>query len=329
MNRTGLIRLGGLAAVVGGVPYAAHGLVIVICTPNCPASLSSKTSVLFVLLLLGAMAAITALHALQWRLYGWAGAVASLTTFIGLTLTLVGGLGEVLATSPSARMADWYHLTGYFLFGGMLVAPIGSILLGVMTMGAGVLPWWGGAHSRKSSLGICYSSAGRSSLGTHRLRHLPNGSAKHCTSFASTVRSRGREAMRAMSVIRYVIFGAVGFSIGWAVAGLLNTIFTALLAPCLHFIHRCRLWLTCCRISRGSLPGHVWVRPWGWDWPSSTYVQAGSWYRSASSSSCWGFRTSCTPVVPTRGRCCGSFPNTGAGKLRANTCVAAGQTLRR
>jgi MFS family permease len=37
--------------------------------------------------------------------------------------------------------------------------------------------------------------------------------------------------MRAISVMRLVIFGAVGFGIGWAVAGFFNTAFIAITAP--------------------------------------------------------------------------------------------------
>jgi hypothetical protein len=37
--------------------------------------------------------------------------------------------------------------------------------------------------------------------------------------------------MRATSVMRFVIYGAVGFCVGWAVTGFINTVFTALFAP--------------------------------------------------------------------------------------------------
>jgi hypothetical protein len=37
--------------------------------------------------------------------------------------------------------------------------------------------------------------------------------------------------MRVTSMMRFVVFGAVGFSAGWAVAGFLNTAFTVLLVP--------------------------------------------------------------------------------------------------
>ena len=39
--------------------------------------------------------------------------------------------------------------------------------------------------------------------------------------------------MRATSVMWFVLLGAAGFSVGWAVAGFLNTVFTAPLAPLL------------------------------------------------------------------------------------------------
>jgi hypothetical protein len=39
------------------------------------------------------------------------------------------------------------------------------------------------------------------------------------------------EAMRATSVMRYVVLGAIGFGVGWAVAGLFNTALVALTEP--------------------------------------------------------------------------------------------------
>ena len=100
MRRTVLIRLGGLAAIVGGAGYAMFGLVILLRAPNLPEGISFLQSVLDVLLVLGATAAIVALHALQRERYGWTGTVASLTAFTGVALILVGALGEVLASSP-------------------------------------------------------------------------------------------------------------------------------------------------------------------------------------------------------------------------------------
>jgi hypothetical protein len=140
-----LIRLGGLAAMVGGVIYATLGWVIFLRAPNLPESIGFIQSALFILLLLGAMAAIAALHALQRQRHGWARTtVASLIAFIGAVLILVGGLGELLASSPADRTTEWYYMTGNFLLVGLLVATVGIIALGIFTLEAGVLPWWCG-----------------------------------------------------------------------------------------------------------------------------------------------------------------------------------------
>jgi hypothetical protein len=37
--------------------------------------------------------------------------------------------------------------------------------------------------------------------------------------------------MRAMNVMRFIVFGAVGFGIGWAIAGFFNSVFIAITAP--------------------------------------------------------------------------------------------------
>jgi hypothetical protein len=40
-----------------------------------------------------------------------------------------------------------------------------------------------------------------------------------------------QEAMRPTSVLRFVLYGAIGFGIGWAVAGLFNVVFAAITDP--------------------------------------------------------------------------------------------------
>jgi hypothetical protein len=48
---------------------------------------------------------------------------------------------------------------------------------------------------------------------------------------AGSVHGGRQEAMRATSVMRFVIFGAVGFGIGWAIAGFLTSGFLAITLP--------------------------------------------------------------------------------------------------
>ena len=81
MKRTSLIRLGGLAAIVGGVVYAGVALLT---GPYFVEYLYYMSEIgygfIAVLLPLGAMAAIAALHLLHRESYGRAGAAVSLQT---------------------------------------------------------------------------------------------------------------------------------------------------------------------------------------------------------------------------------------------------------
>jgi hypothetical protein len=140
MKRTSLIRLGGLAAMVGGVVYAG---VAFLAGPYFAETLYYMSEIgygyIAVLLPLGAMAAIAALHALQREHYGSAGALASLMAFVGLAL-FTGALtvGVVFSTSLG------FDLPFNVLLIGLLVATIGISLLGALTIATGILPRWCG-----------------------------------------------------------------------------------------------------------------------------------------------------------------------------------------
>src|SRR5215211_2906182 len=112
MKRIGLIWLGGLAAMVGGVVYAALGLLM-----------GFGAQLFYVLLGIGAMGAIAALHALQRRHYGLSGAVASMTTFVGVAMIVVSEFAGALGYAMEAA--------GIILFlAGLLVAFAGTLALG-------------------------------------------------------------------------------------------------------------------------------------------------------------------------------------------------------
>lgn len=90
------------------------------------------------LLLLGAAAAIAGLHRVQRERYGLVGALASLTAFVGVVLIVVGSVVEALggpAFEPSLL----------FLISGLLIATLGLVGLGAVTMAVRVLPKWVGA----------------------------------------------------------------------------------------------------------------------------------------------------------------------------------------
>jgi len=130
MNRTSLIRLGGLAPiVVGGGIFAVQRSLLL--TPR------GTNIVVLVLFLLSVMAVIVALHLLQRERYGYAGALASAlasaAAFVGVVLIFWGFTGL-----PSFGGDVLLEVVG------MLVGTIGIVALGIFTLAAGVLPWWCG-----------------------------------------------------------------------------------------------------------------------------------------------------------------------------------------
>jgi hypothetical protein len=135
MKRTSLIRLGGLAGIVGGVAYTALGLLVPFLEP-----------MFFVLLALGAIVAIAALHALQRERYGLPGTLASLTVFIGVVLVLGSNLGFT-------EGLPWPLPERIFMV-GVLIAALGMVALGIATIAARVLPWWCGVALMVGGIGF-------------------------------------------------------------------------------------------------------------------------------------------------------------------------------
>ena len=130
-----LVRLGGLAAMVGGVGVVVVWLVAGGDWLGSPLASPATHS-----LMVGAMAAIAALHALQRQRYGLPGTVASLAAFFGLAMYLVG--------AGLAYARDDFFLafrdTTFLIVVGLLLATLGLIGLGLVTMNGPVLPWWCG-----------------------------------------------------------------------------------------------------------------------------------------------------------------------------------------
>jgi hypothetical protein len=127
MKHALLIRLGGLAAMVGGVASATLGLLYALHARG--ASLGSTGIALqkghyqnqvLTMLLVGVLAAIAALHILQRSNYGSVGALASLTAFVGVAMTAGGNLvGELIPTMvlvaiilPVCSWAYWQRRRG-------------------------------------------------------------------------------------------------------------------------------------------------------------------------------------------------------------------------
>ena len=130
-----LVRLGGLAVMVCGV-----GVVVLWLVAGGDWLASPLASPAIHLLMVGALAAIVALHVLQNQRYGLPGIVASLAAFVGLTMYLLG--------AGIAYARDDFFLafgdTMFLVVLGLLLATLGLIALAIVTINGRVLPWWCG-----------------------------------------------------------------------------------------------------------------------------------------------------------------------------------------
>ncbi len=138
MSSSNLIRLAGLAPIVGGVIYILSAVVARLYVSRYrppPEGIWEVSSILF---LLSVMAVIVALHLLQRERYGWMGTLGFPTALAGLTLTLGGFILFFIRVE--------FPIPVFFLVTvGMLVATMGILALGSLTLDAGVLPRWCGA----------------------------------------------------------------------------------------------------------------------------------------------------------------------------------------
>ena len=137
-DRSALIRWAGWAGVVAGAMWVLTAILILLTTPQRVVFSSFSDYLLQVVLLVayaGTMVAILGVHAMQSGRYGRLGAVGSAITFVGYAIVFV-----VVAVSIAQGGASLLSVR----LGGAAAVLIGSILLGVMTIRARILPWWCG-----------------------------------------------------------------------------------------------------------------------------------------------------------------------------------------
>jgi hypothetical protein len=144
MRSSSLIRLGSLAAIVGGVASTRLGLLCVLQTGGV--ALGSIENALLkgnyenpvlTTLLVGVLAGIAAMHVLQRQHYSLPGALVSPVAFVGVAMTVGANLlGELVPTMA--------QLAIILLIVGVLAAFIGVAGLGIVTMNTRVLPRWCG-----------------------------------------------------------------------------------------------------------------------------------------------------------------------------------------
>src|SRR5215210_2642060 len=143
MGSSLIIRVGGLVAMVGGVAFVIVGFMTWLCTPNCPGSSGYVVLAFFDLLVFGAMMALVSLHAIQRERYGLLGTLTFLVAFVGVAMIFVSEVRSLILAlwqgSPGAGGVSWLFIIG------LLVATVGIISYGAVTITAGALPWWCGA----------------------------------------------------------------------------------------------------------------------------------------------------------------------------------------
>jgi hypothetical protein len=134
-----MVRWGGLAGAVGGVMFLVSGILTPVAPPHgAPSSFGGYLlGVVLVVAFVLVLVAVAGLHAAQRHSgrYGRLGAVGALLTFVGYAIVLVA--------AHVTRLAGGESVIAVRLVGGLVVL-VGSILLGVMTIRARILPWWCG-----------------------------------------------------------------------------------------------------------------------------------------------------------------------------------------
>lgn len=161
MSYSKLIRLGGVAAMVGGVLYAGVGLLEKRLAEDLVFTGNIGYRIIVVSLPLGTMAAIVALYALHRERYGRAGTVLCLTAVLGLALATGALILRVLAAYPIyAFPGDPAYLAWIFSWPivlGLLVATAGMVPLGILSVAWRILPpWCAIALMVGSPLGVFY-----------------------------------------------------------------------------------------------------------------------------------------------------------------------------
>jgi hypothetical protein len=148
MKHTFLIRLGGLAPIVGGVLYVVVSIFAdPFYGPGVTRTWAHIWEVSLILFLLGVIALIVSLHLLQRERYGRKGALASASALVGVAgAPLLFGLDfGFLRFAKEVYLFDgMVELLAFLGLVGTLVGIIGIVALGIFTLMGGVLPWWCG-----------------------------------------------------------------------------------------------------------------------------------------------------------------------------------------
>ena len=140
-----LIRLGGLVTIACGLTWVA-GKASLYLLGDLNLTLAQAVQILpGVFLAFGAIVAVACVHVLQrgHYHYGWGGTIFFLVAFIGLILEFNGQVVNFIETPLNATAPPLLQFFSVDIL-GQLIAAIGIMGLGIVTITAQVLPWWCG-----------------------------------------------------------------------------------------------------------------------------------------------------------------------------------------
>lgn len=137
MSSAGLIRWGGLTAMVAGLIWMVSGVLALIYGGEHEPGTTEDYLVegTFALAILFTAGGMIGLHALQQGSYGRLGRA-------GLYLVVIASLAQAIATAVLLAGSDALEWVVFPV--GLLAVLVGFVLYGIATLRAGVLPRWAG-----------------------------------------------------------------------------------------------------------------------------------------------------------------------------------------
>ena len=145
MSSSNLVKWGGIAAVLAGLLL----IIVLLVLSNLQQWLAPDTfspglpsTILFIGALLGQMAGVAGLHALQRGRYGRLGTAGFLVSFVGFALEFIARIMTLIVVGGTSSAVNLVLVLLFLL--GNLAPFVGLVLLGVATLRARVLPRWFG-----------------------------------------------------------------------------------------------------------------------------------------------------------------------------------------
>ncbi len=145
MSSSNWIRWSGLVGILGGVLWALWYVGAYFVGWGVPSSPEYDTyetyNRLMPIVLLLLMVGLAGAHALQRGVYGWLGKAGFALASMGLVVMIIGNVAEFWAFTEEAYRSGSLRDGAWMAFGlGLFAFYVGSVLFGIATLRAGMLP---------------------------------------------------------------------------------------------------------------------------------------------------------------------------------------------